>query len=60
MSVVHDSKKCCKCMACLDECVHSAICVGIEGIYIDKDACVECGHCVEACEVGAMEKKDEA
>jgi len=47
-------------MACLDECVHSAICVGIEGIYIDKDACVECGHCVEACEVGAMEKKDEA
>lgn len=47
-------------MACLDECLNNAICVGIEGIYIDKDACVECGACVEVCPNGGMEKKDES
>lgn len=53
-----DKTKCCKCLACLDECNNHALLIEDAGIYIDQDACVECGKCVDVCPNNALTKEE--
>lgn len=57
--ITHNPSKCGGCQLCVDSCPNKAIVVDVVGnLYIDKDACLECGACVKECPMGAMEKKD--
>ena len=52
--LLHDSRKCIGCLACLKACQNDAISSGAMGLAIDKSKCRSCGACVKACPAQAM------
>lgn len=43
-----DGEKCIACRSCVVYCSVEAIKVGPDGVYVDQDACVECGACLKS------------
>lgn len=46
--------KCIRCGACVQICPEKAICIGPEGIHIDRNKCTECFSCVRECYAHAL------
>lgn len=55
--IIHIPSRCCKCLACIDECDNHALIIEDKGIYIDHDACIECLKCIVACPNMALVKE---
>jgi pyruvate formate lyase activating enzyme len=49
-----EERKCIRCLACRDACRYDAILAEEDRLRIDRQECVVCGDCVEACPSQAM------
>lgn len=62
MKEIGKEKSCCACSACMNVCAHQAIQMitnedGFTYPQIEKDKCVNCGLCIQACNYQKEEKK---
>jgi pyruvate formate lyase activating enzyme len=49
-----ESRKCIRCLACVEACPNTALSASDEGLQLDREKCVVCGACVPACPALAM------
>lgn len=46
---------CIGCGLCVEECLHTALCIDEQGVSIDRSLCDGCGTCAAQCPSGAMQ-----
>ena len=49
-----ESRKCIRCLACVEACPNTALSASDEGLQLDREECAVCGACVRACPALAM------
>ena len=49
-----DGRKCIGCFSCKDPCSNGAFTMDEQGIHIDRERCVACGHCAALCPSKAL------